>query len=49
MSPKIHLLIALSKPQMGITRRAACQKAFSFHAGRQLRGTLNSSEVTCDK
>jgi len=49
MTPKIHYLIPLSKTVNGITHKAKCQRAFSFHTGRQLRGTLVVSEVTCEK
>lgn len=49
MTPKIHLLIPLPKPVDGVTHRAACQRAFTFRTGRQLRGTLDTAQVTCEK
>lgn len=49
MNPKIHLLIPLQIPAMGITHRAACQRAFRWSTGKQLRGSESRSEVTCTK
>lgn len=49
MTPKIHYLIPLSHPQMGIEFKAACQRAFRLSTGKQLRGSRDLAEVTCSK
>lgn len=49
MSVKIHYLVPLTKPLMGITHKAACQRAYSFATGKQLRGTEDVKDVTCEK